>query len=462
MTALKTYQDFQKETDKLGFITQAINEYRSSEAYRVAVDADEYEAERNSTIMQWIRYIYNIAGQKVPDFTASNNRIACNFFHRLTTQRTAYSLGNGVSFSNTTTETVDGKKKTVDKTKDALGKKFDRKIYLGAHYALIHGVCYLMWNLDHVEVFPMTEFMPLWDEDNGSLRAGIRFWSLNWEKRPITAVLYEEDGYTVYRTADGSRGLNLAVSEPKRGYIRNVQRTEIQGEIGSVDQNYSSLPIVPLWGSKHKQSELVGMKNKIDSFDLIRSGFANDLQECAEIYWILGNSLGETDESLAKFRDRIKLNHIVSVDTVNSSATPYTQEIPTTARQVYLDGIKAQIYEDFGGLDVHTIAAGDTNDHIDAAYQPLDEEADDFEYQVSDCIEGLLKLLGIEDEPIFKRNRVSNERETTEKVLMAANYLDRATVLRKLPWITVDEVDGILEAKDEEMNARLANEGDDI
>lgn len=461
MTALKTYQDFQKEPDKLGFITQAINEYRSSEAYRVAVDADEYEAERNSTIMQWIRYIYNIAGQRVPDFTASNNKIACNFFHRLTTQRTAYSLGNGVSFANTTTETVDGKKKTVDKTKEALGKKFDRKIYLGAHYALIHGVCYLMWNLDHVEVFPMTEFVPLWDEDNGSLRAGIRFWSLDWEKRPITAVLYEEDGYTVYRTADGSRGLNLAVSEPKRGYIRNIQRTEIQGEIGSVEQNYSSLPIVPLWGSKHKQSELVGMKNKIDSYDLIRSGFANDLQECAEIYWILGNSLGETDESLAKFRDRIKLNHIAAVDTVNSSVTPYTQEIPTTARQAYLDGIKAQIYEDFGGLDVHTIAAGDTNDHINAAYQPLDEEADDFEYQVSDCIEGLLNLLGIEDEPIFKRNRISNEKETTEKVLMAANYLDRATVLKKLPWITVDEVDGILEAQDEEMNARLALEGDE-
>ena len=135
------------------------------------------------------------------------------------------------------------------------------------------------------------------------------------------------------------------------------------------------------------------------------------------------------------------------MDTENANITPYTQEIPTTARTVLIESLRAQIYEDYGGLDVHTIAAGATNDHIDAAYQPMDEEADDFEYQAIVAIRGILSIIGIEDMPIFQRNRISNRMEQTQMVMMAANYLDDETVIRKLPFITPDEVDGVIARK---------------
>ena len=154
-----------------------------------------------------------------------------------------------------------------------------------------------------------------------------------------------------------------------------------------------------------------------------------------------------TEEDLAKFRDRLKLQHIAAMDTDNTNITPYTQEIPTQARAVLLDSLRAQIYEDYGGLDVHTIAAGSTNDHIDAAYQPMDEEADDFEYQCIEAIRGILNIIGIDDMPIFQRNRISNRMEQTQMVMMAANYLDEETILRKLPFITPDEVDSIIARK---------------
>ena len=157
-----------------------------------------------------------------------------------------------------------------------------------------------------------------------------------------------------------------------------------------------------------------------------------------------------SDEDLARFRDRLKIQHIATADTQNSKVTPYTQDIPYEARKVYLDDIRAGIYEDFGGLDVHTIAAGSTNDHIDAAYQPMDEEADDFENQVSKFIKGILKIVGIEDSPVFKRNRISNEKEQTDMILSAANYLDEETILNKLPFVTIDEVYNILAKKTEE------------
>lgn len=455
MIPIKTFQDFEKAPNRVEFIKQAIKDHQSSTDYQIAVDADEYEAERNTTILAWQKLLYTMDGRSVPDFTASNNRIASNFFHRLNTQRAAYLLGNGVSFTNTQETVENGVKKTVDTTKAMLGPSFDKALYKAAYYALIHKVSFMMWNLDHAEVFPYTQFVPLWDEYDGGMKAGIRYWSLDWEHRPVTAVLYEEDGYTKYQTKQGSNGLDIVEIEPKRAYIQKVARNKVDGETTIGEENYSFLPIIPLWGNKHHQSTLVGMKSKIDSYDLINSGFANDIEECAEIYWIVGNALGMTDADLTKFRDRLKLNHIATVDTDNSSVTPYTQEIPVNARKTFLESIRSQLYEDFGGLDVHSVSADSTNDHLAAAYQPMDEEADDFEYQIIECVQQLLKLIGIEDTPIFKRNRISNQKEQTDMIISASDVLDEQTILEKLPFITIDEVQDILARKDIQNDDRL-------
>ena len=449
---MKTYQDFleyKEHGQVLDFITAAISEYRSSTEFKVACDADEYEAERNITIRDFMRWLYTASGQQVVDFTSANNRIASNFFHRLVTQRVAYSLGNGVSFANAERVWQDGKWKVVDTTKERLGTDFDTVLYNAGKYARIHRVSYLFWNLDHADLFKATEFCPLFDENNGSLMAGIRFWSLDWGSKPVTVVLYEADGYTKYRTRPRSKGLDLMEIEPKRGYVQQIAHNDVDPDEIVGESNYSAIPIIPFWGSSHKQSDLVGMRSKIDAFDLVKSGFCNDLQDCAQVFYIISNALGMNDDDLARFRDRLKFQHIAVMDTDNTNITPYQQEIPTTARTALIDALRSQIYEDYGGLDVHTIAAGATNDHVDAAYQSMDEEADDFEYQAITAIRGILNILGIDDMPVFNRNRISNQKERTEMIMLAANYLDEETVIRKLPFITPDEADAIIDRKTE-------------
>ena len=456
-----TYQDFlENKGDIPAFVRRAITAHLGSEAYRIAVSADNYDHQKNETIYNYVRTIFSSTGSEVVDFTAANNKIASNFFNRLNTQRTMYSLGNGVSFTeNLETRLVDGEEITVDLTKEELNKggDFDTDLRNAAYNALIHGVSFGYWNYDRLYVFPLTEFVPLWDEDTGALMAGIRFWQLA-DNKPMTAVLYEPDGYTKLKGKRKSGTMDFEIIEEKHAYIQRIQTSEAGGDEIIGAENYGSLPIVPLWGSRLHQSTLVGMQRAIDSYDLIRSGFANDLTDCAQIYWILSNCSGMTEPELARFRDRMKVQHIVVADTENSSVTPYTQEIPYNARQVFLDGIRSGIYEDFGGLDVHTIAAGDTNDHIDAAYQPLDENADDFEYQVSRFILQLLALIGIEDYPKYKRNRISNVKEQVEILMLEAPYLDEQTMLQKMPNITVDEIPGILARKKLEDTSRFEPE----
>ena len=53
---------------------------------------------------------------------------------------------------------------------------------------------------------------------------------------------------------------------------QRFKKTQADGEEIMDGENYPSFPIVPLWGSELKQSTLVGMREGIDAYDLIRSG----------------------------------------------------------------------------------------------------------------------------------------------------------------------------------------------
>lgn len=455
-----TYQDFEKATDKVDFIQKAIRDHRDSVKFKRAMDAEAYDRQQNVTINEVTRKIYTAAGIPVDDPTTSNNKIASNYFHRLNTQRVAYLLGNGVSFADHThwEEDENGDPYLVDETKEELGDDFDTRLFDIVYSGEISCSSYCYVNYDSVKgyefyLFPFKEFVPLRDENDGRLRAGIRFWSLDWDTRPITAVLYERDGVTRYRTKKDSKGLDLEEIEKKHPYNRIIIKTEAEGEetIGG-ENHFSELPIVPYY-AKNDCSTLEGMQSAIDSYDLIQSGFANDLQDCAQIYWLVGGSLGMDDAALKKFRERLLFQHIGVADLDNSSVTPYTQQVPYEARVAYLKHIRNSIYEAFGALDVTNINTGDrTATEIEAAYQALEEEADALEARVTDFIRRLLKLLGIEDVPIYKRNRISNMLEQTQMVIMAAEHLSERAILEKLPWITVDEVDAILAEKSGEVD----------
>lgn len=451
-----TFQDFLKAKaegeDLSGFVMSAIQEHRYADDFQIAKDADLYDRQRNVTINEYVKKMFTMGGLPVEDYTATNNKIASNFFHRLNTQRCTYSLGNGIYFANDKNGEL----------KKKLGANFDQNVFDAGYKALIHKVSFVFWNADKTFVFPYTEFKPLWDEFDGTMKAGIRFWQIE-DSKPMVAVLYEIDGYTKFQTVRKERKEDnqtvyydeLEQYEEKKPY-RFTVRSNDAGDVEVIGAaGYSALPIIPFWGSKLHQSTLVGMRQAIDSFDLIRSGFANDLTDCAEIYWMVSNYGGMTQEDLNRFRDRMKLHHIVEAPG-DGDVKAYTQDIPFQARQAYLQDIRAGIYEDFGGLDVHQVSADSTNDHLEAAYQPLDENADDFEYQCIEFIQQLLVVAGLEqDTPIFKRNRISNVREQVDIVLAESEYLDEETVLNKLPNVTPDEVKEILKRKAREDMSRF-------
>lgn len=423
-----TYQDLQENQNNLtDFLRRAINVYKSDALYITAKEAELYARMLNPTIMTYKKILYTVTGKAVPDNYSANHKCASNFFNRFITQENQYLLGNGVTFND-------------DSTKERLGgADFDIQLQKAGRKALVGAVSYGFLNDDHIEVFGADEFVPLWDEETGALRSGIRFWQID-DRKPLRTTLFEEDGVTEYICRSGT----WSVLQEKRPYIYVVKVSEADGATIYDGQNYPSLPVVPLWGNPYHQSELVGIKSQIDAYDLIKSGFANDLDDVSMLYWTITNAGGMDDIDLAKFIERMRVTKAVTLDD-EQKVESHQVDIPYQSREAYLQRLENDLYNDAMALNMHQLASNATATAIRASYEPLNNKVDQFEYCVIDFIKGLLELLGIEDEPTFKRSMVVNQTEETQMILSAGQYLDDETILRHLPFLSLDEIDSILD-----------------
>ena len=162
-----TYQDFlavpDNDRDKMLFVRRVIDQHKATPLYINAVIADEYDRHQNRTIMQYQKLLYDVTGRAVPDNWTANFKMASKFFNRFITQENQYLLGNGVTWQN-------------EATAKKLGDEFDTQLQKAGRNALCGGVSFGFWNLDHLDVFAVTEYAPLYDEENGAMMAGVRFW----------------------------------------------------------------------------------------------------------------------------------------------------------------------------------------------------------------------------------------------------------------------------------------------
>lgn len=442
---MKTYQDFlevaeKSDRDRMEFVLSAINDHKNSDLYQQAKIAREYDEHRNVTIITVQKLLYTLSGKAIPDNYSANYKLRSAFFPIFMRQETQYLLSNGVILKNA-------------ENKKRLGRKFDNQIQDLARSALVGGVAYGFWNLDHLEVFTALELVPLLDEENGSLRAGIRFWQVAANK-PLRATLYEPDGFTQFIRRSGKE---MEILAPKRGYISVEASSEVDGTEILEYQNYPGFPIIPMYGNRARQSELVGQREAIDCYDLIKSGFADTVDEASIIYWTISNAGGMDEIDMARFKETMRRIGVGLVDDDGAKAEAHTLTIPVEAREALLSRLSDDLYRDFQMLDTTKIQGGQkTATEITAAYQQMDNKVDEFEYCVGDFLYQLFALIGIDDEPTFTRSKIVNQLEQTQMVLMAAQYLDDETLLGKLPWLTQEEVTEIMRRKSAEEVSRYA------
>lgn len=411
------------DKDRAEYVNAIIQTHKNSKLYEIAKVADDYDRCENTTIMNYQKKITLLSGEQVDDRFSATHRAACNFFNIFTTQLNQYLLGNGAGLD--------------EATYDKLGDDFDAKLQKLGKYALCAGVSFGFFNLDHIDAFSALEFAPLYDEETGGLAAGVRFWQLDTNK-PLRATLYELDGYTEYmwttreNIGEPWTAIDKGVyKQDKRQYKYETATTAAEGTEIIGGSNYPGFPIVPLYANPHHQSEIVGLREKIDAYDFVSSGFCDDLDN-AQLFWIIQGAQGMDNPDLMQFLERLKTVKMAAPGD-GQSVTPVTVDIPYAARETLLNRLETQLYKDAMILNPDFIAGGAvTATQIMAAYERQNVKADMYEYQVLDFCSALFKIAEIDDEPTFTRSVIVNKQDEINAVLSAAQYLDAEYVTTKV------------------------------
>lgn len=445
---MKTYQDLlavgQDEKARMDFITACISDFEQSAEYRFVKDAEMYYRGENPTIARAQKIVYDMLGQAHRDEVSPNHKIYSRFFFSAVTEGTQYLLGNGVSFDS-------------QSVKEKLGKDFDTRMQQLADDAQIAGVGWGFWNLDHLDVIPYLQFVPLIDEDDSSVKAGIRYWKIG-KGKPLHAILFELDGVTEYvQPEDGI----MVVSTEKHPYILNVEKYNDESMTTTVTggENYPSFPIIPLYFINH-DSLLFGNRSAVDAYDLMLSKLVNNVDEGNLVYWVLKNCNGMDDVDDAEFIANLIKSRVMHANgDAGADAEPHTIEAPYAGTETGIERIKKLLNENFMCADTETLRAGSvTATQIKAAYQKLDAKTAKFEYCVIDFIQRLFIVAGIEptEKFSFKYDRVVNRSEEITSIIQSAQFLDDETVTVMLLEALgkIDLAEDVLKRKEEESLSR--------
>lgn len=453
MFTVYTYQDWENTPDnEKGVLLQKIVQaYKTSRDYQSALTATKYFRGDNPEVMQKTilekgayKYRDEDGMEKVMlrDEPVIGARISSNFFARFVIQQNQFLLANGVTLES-------------DEEKQRLGMGFDKALEQMGEKALVQGVCWGFWDVDHLEIIEaarddLSGFVALVDEENSLPCLGVQFWQID-VNRPMYIRLFEKDGVTVYRVEEHV----LIEHAPKRAYQVHV-RQDAAGEMVEGEENYSFLPVIPLYANTERRSELTNsIKDKIDAYDRISSDYVDNLDKTNDVFWVLNNFGGSRSELMKMVSDIRSTGIIANMSDGmggNASASPYAFEVPYEARKVALELLKKELYQDYMALNMEELTGGSlTNVAIRTAMANLELKCDRYEWQVFQFVQRLLLLLGVQTEMIrFQRQTIANESEIVADIYTMRADIDRRTALKLNPYISAEEVDEIMETLDRE------------
>lgn len=431
MRLIYTYQEYLDAPDKLIFIRDAIREYQFSSEYLDAVEGEDYFRGKNRAVLRRRSKIQSL-GETSVTLDLNKTKIPTNFFKRFVIQQAGTLLNYGLQLKDVA-------------LKPKLGVGFDTTLSITGEKSLIHGVSYLFWDYDHYVNFTALECFILADERTQEPKVGIRFWSNNGKDKPTFVELYEIDGVT--ELVINGNGNNIEITAEKRAY-----RYVIRPATNTIENtgNYNGFPIIPLYANEYHTSELsLNIKSKIDLYDLIFSDFGDVMERIKGVVWVLNNFSG-TGNDAAKIIEEIEKLGILAVDDERVSADMKTFDIPHSAVTMALDLLEKALYKDFMAMNMDEITGGSlTNVAIDTARDNLMKKVGRWErQQVLETCRKALSLIGIETENmLFRYDTIENEHEKTQMVMLAADFLDYETLLKKLPFIDNDEIEDIMARK---------------
>ena len=307
-------------------------------------------------------------------------------------------------------------------------------------------------------VFETDKCVPFYDDETGNLKALIRQWTVEPKTGKVKTFIevYDQEKITKYVEQNG---VYTVVSS---AYYRF---NKIQSKLSStIIPNNAGFPVFELKNNKNSTSDLTfNIRSKIDSIDIVTSGFANNIEDFADVFWTIKTSQNLSGEYYESFVANISKSKKVFGEDVE----PHQISIPTEARSKFVEERKKELYEDGGVIDTSKLTGGSlTNVAIKASTMGLQRRTSSFEWQVYQTAMEMLKYyIGLntsvpaELDITFNWLIIDNVTETIQNAVLIKDSVSQKTFLTMLQKSNIiNDIDEEIEEINKDMSSRYAIE----
>lgn len=387
---------------------------------------------------------------------SADNRVASNFYGLLVNQKAAYLFSDPPIFDV-------GSKQNNAVVADTLGDGFAKKC---------KSLCINASNAN-------IGWLHVWVDETGKFQYGvvdskqvIAVWSNDLEKRllavlrvyntidEVTGGIYTAYEYwtdtecTAYRCLSS---IGLDTLAPYRMFPYYNMDEGLADYTDTLQHDWGEVPFIPFFNNESHTSDLDMIKDLIDSYDKVFSGFLNDLEDIQEIIFVLS---GYGGENLKTFLSDLKRSKAIKVDSTLDNQHPgvetLTINIPVEAREKMLTITRKAIFEQGQGIDPDPQNFGDSSGvALKFLYSLLELKSGLMETEFRLGFGRLVQLIcrhrNIACDRVgqtWTRTSVTNDTELADIAAKSTGVISQRTILRRHPW--VDDPEGERKQMDKE------------
>ena len=405
------------------------------EMSREAAVAERYYRKKNDILKKGAR------GQ-VQDgnpMRSADNRIPANFYNILVNQKAAYLFTDPPVFDTGN----EGINKAVQ---EALGDSFSKICKDLCIKASNSTIAWLHYWEDTNGKFRFAaidpkQIIPVWTDDLEKELSGILrvYYTLNDKGKKLNIYEYW-DGESCHAFYKESREIVDAL----KPYDASAMAEPPGSDSCSWEHGFGEVPFIPFPNNAEGGNDLNDVKELIDAYDKVYSGFLNDLEDIQEVIFVLA---GYEGEDLKEFLQKLKKYKTIKVDNEEEGKgglNTLTIDIPVEAREKMLAMTRKSIFEQGMGIDPDPQNFGNSSGvALKYLYSLLELKAGLMETEFRPGFGRLVRAIcrheGMKAGRIVQtwtRTAVHNEAELTAIAQQSTGILSRRTILENHPWVT--------------------------
>jgi SPP1 family phage portal protein len=310
-------------------------------------------------------------------------------------------------------------------------------------------------------LIPDWQIKPIFDKYNKKIEKIIRYYETKENKEDnqkiMNVEIWDITGVRTIKYKEKS-GLDVIMSDEKESHYKDS--IYYNGELENEEsKNLPFVPFIPLYNNKNMENDLNMIKDQLDFYNIIKSGFVDNIFKFQDALMKLRGFAGD-DNFLETTRKQMQKYKMISLSDPESDADYLKIDIPVEAREVILNSLKEDIFKNGQGLDPDKIGDGNiTNIVIKNRYQALNMKSEKCIKQIKlfygKFIDCLNKFYGTDynKDIEFNKSVNFNETEIIDNCVKSMDIIPMDLILENHPW--VKDVKEAKKLKEEEDNANI-------